>query len=80
MVVELVYLQIFWLSFYIPQNYISDTMGPGSIISGRIYDYNILCGCGTQYSEYVQTHEASDNTSRPRTLGALTLRSTGNAQ
>ena len=46
MTVELVYLQIFWLNFYIPLKYTSDTMGPGAIVSGHIYGYNILCGRG----------------------------------
>ena len=33
-----------------------------------------------QYGEDVQMHEATDNTSKTRTVGTITLRLTGNAQ
>ena len=80
MVVELVYLQFFWLNFLIPLDYISTTMGPGTIICGRTYDYNNLCGPGSQYVEYVQTHEKTSHTMKVRTVGALTLQPSGNRQ
>lgn len=48
MVVELVYLQIFWINFYIPRNYISMAVGIGTIICGIAYDYNLLCGIISQ--------------------------------
>ena len=34
MVVELVNCQIFWYNFITPEDYISNTLGPGSIITG----------------------------------------------
>ena len=80
MVVEMVYLQIFWINFFIPRDYISDTLSPGAIITGRTYDYNKLCGAGTQYGEYVRTHENTDNTMQTRTVSAITLRPTGNTR
>ena len=33
-----------------------------------------------QFGEYVQTHKEHDNSMSPRTVGALALRPTGNAQ
>ena len=55
-------------------------MGPGTLICGRTYDYNNICGPGIQYGEYVQTHEKTTNTMKVRTVGVLTLRPSGNAQ
>ena len=55
-------------------------MVPGTLICGRIYDYNNLCGPGSQYGEYVHTHEKTTNTMKVRTVGVLTLRPSGNAQ
>ena len=80
MVVELVYLQIFWINFFVPRDYVSTVLSPGAIVTGRTYDYNLLCGAGSQYGEYVRTHESTDNTMRPRTVSAITLRPTANSQ
>ena len=80
MVVELVYLQIYWINFFVPRDYISDTLSPGAIITGRVYDYNLLCGHGTQFGEYVRTHEKTTNDMKPRTVSAITLRPTANSQ
>ena len=46
MIVELVYLQVFWYNYTIPENYISITLGSGTNILGRTYDYNHICGKG----------------------------------
>ena len=59
MVVDLVYLQIYWINFTIPRYYISDLLNLGAIVLGRIYNYNLLCGSGTQFGEYVRTHETN---------------------
>ena len=80
MVVELVYAMVFWYNFRIPNDYISHNLGPGTIILGRTYDYNTLCGRGSRYGEYVQTHEKTTNTMRPRTVGAICMRPSGNTQ
>ena len=53
MVMELIYLQILWLNFYISTDYISDILGPRSFIYGRTYYYNLLCGKGSQFGEHV---------------------------
>ena len=80
MIVEMVYGMVFWHNFTIPNDYISNTMGPGSIILGQRYDYNMLCGPGSKFGEYVQTHEKTTNTMRARTVSAICLRPTGNTQ
>ena len=80
MVVELVYAMIFWYNFTIPEDYISVTLGPGAIILGRAYDYNMLCGEGSKFGEYMQTHEKTTNTMRTRTVSAICLIPSGNTQ
>ena len=55
-------------------------MVPGTIICGRTYDYNNLCGPGSKYFEHVQTHEKTSHTMKVRTVGALTLQPSGNRQ
>jgi len=62
MTLEIVYSQLFWLNLFILTDYISNTSGPGSIISGCTYDYNLLYGRGSQFGEYVQTHKVTDST------------------
>ena len=38
MVIEIAYGQVLWYNFVIPADYISETLGPGSIILGRKYE------------------------------------------
>ena len=80
MTVELVHHQVFWYNFMIPEDYISDRMSPGTIVTGRIYDYNMLCGPETMFDEYVQTHEQTDNTMNESTVSAIILRPSGTIQ
>ena len=47
MTIELVKCQEFWFKFTIPDNYISKPLSPGTIVQGTSYDYNKLCGPGT---------------------------------
>ena len=68
-----------WLNCCIPLDYISTTIGPDTIICGRTYDYNLVCGLGRQYGEYVHTHEKTTNTMKVRTIGVFTLRPSGSA-
>ena len=42
MVVYLVYHQIFWFNYTISENYISTVLGPGAIILGKTYNYNMI--------------------------------------
>ena len=78
--IELVYSQIFWYNFTILEDYISNHMSPGTIVFGRVYDYSKICGPGSLFGEYVQTHEQTDNTLADRTVSAITLRPSGNLQ
>ena len=80
MVVELVSCQIFWYNFMTPEDYVSNTLGSASIVTGRTYDYNMLCGEGSIYGEYVQTNKKTDNSIKERTVSAITMRLTGNTQ
>jgi len=76
--IELVYAMTFWLNVFPKKNGVSDTLSPRAIITGQDLDFNKHCVL--EFGEYVQTHEISDNTMRPRTIGAIALRPTGNAQ
>ena len=80
MLVELMYGRVFWYNMVIPTDYVSTTIGPGSIVLGRIYDYNSIAGDGTKFGEYVETHEKTDNTLKERTVTAICLRPSGNTQ
>jgi len=75
-----VYHQIFWFNYTISENYISTVLGPGAIILGKTYNYNMICGEGYKYGEYVQTHEKVDNTMRARNVSAICLRPLINRQ
>jgi hypothetical protein len=76
--IELVAACIFWWNAFPANGGISTTMSPRMIITGSDIDYNRHCKL--QPGEYVQTHEDTDNTMKYRTVGALALRPTGNAQ
>ena len=78
MIIELVYQQIFWYNFTIPEDYISTVLGPTAIVLGRSYDYNMISSDGSKYGEYVKIHEKTDNTMRARTVSAICLLLSGN--
>jgi len=78
LIVELVYYAIFWLNSFPAHDGISHKHSPGEIITGHNLDYQKHCQL--EFGEYVQTHEETDNTVAPRTVGALALRPTGNTQ
>jgi hypothetical protein len=78
MIVDMVFLSVFWINAF-PHKYgISKTISPRTIITGRHIDYKLHCRieCG----QYVQTHEKHNNNMESRTVGALALRPTDNAQ
>ena len=64
--------------FFVQRGCTSDTLSPGSIITGQTYYYNMLCGTGLQFGQYVPTHEKTDNITNTRTVSAITLRPTAN--
>jgi hypothetical protein len=78
LIVECAKSCVFWLNAFPHSDGISNTMSPREIVTGQHLDYNRHCRF--EFGEYVQTHEAHDNSMAPRTVGALALRPTGNAQ
>ena len=71
--IKLVAACIFRLNVLPAHAGVSTTMSPQSIITGMEL-------CKIQTGKYVQTHEKGDNTLKFRTVGAIALRPTGNAQ
>ena len=58
--------------------WISQTMSPLAILMGHRIEY--ATHCQLEFGEYVQAHEEHDNSMQPRTIGAISLRPTGNVQ
>ena len=80
MIVELMYAMVYWYNFTIPEDCISNTMGPGTIVLGRTYDFNAVCGEESKYGEYAQTHKKTTNPIKSRTISAICLRPSGSVQ
>jgi len=78
MLVELVYFCVFWLNSFPAKDGISDILSPRAIVHGTNIDYNKHAKL--EYGTYVQSHEEQDNTMATRTIGAIALHPTGNAQ
>jgi hypothetical protein len=78
LVIEMAKSCVYWLNAFPNPRGISDTLSPRMIITGQKMDYNRHCKY--QFGQYVQTHEQHDNSMAPRTIGALALYPTGNAQ
>ena len=67
-------------TFLYPTQLHSKNSGPGTIVDGCRYDYNLLLDQGSQFGEYVQRHEQITNIIKPLTVRALSLCPSGNAQ
>ena len=78
LVVEMAKACMFWLSSLPPQSSFDNELSPRTIVTGQKLD--LKRHCHFQFREYVQTHEEHDNSMSPRTVGALALHPTGNAQ
>jgi hypothetical protein len=78
MVIEMVFMSVFWLNAFPHRLGISQTLSPRTIVTGLHIDYHKHCRI--EFGQYVQTHEQHDNSMAPRTVGALALRPTGNQQ
>jgi hypothetical protein len=78
MIIEMVFLSVFWLNGFPHKLGISQTLSPRTIVTGLSIDYNKHCRI--EYGQYIQTHEKHDNTMTTRTIGALALRPIGNQQ
>ena len=69
---------VFWLNSLPPQSNFGNDLSPRTIVTGQRLDFKRHCRF--QFGEYVQTHEQHNNSMMSRTVGALALRPTGNAQ
>ena len=78
MVIELVYSAIFWLNTFSPSVSVHGHLSLSTIITGCTIDFNKHCKI--KFGSYVQTHEQTDNNMQSRTVGAISLRPTGNDQ
>ena len=78
LVIEMAKASVFWLNGLPPKDYFGNNLSPHTIVTGQKLDYKRHCRY--QFGEYVQTHEQHDNSMDPRTVGALALHPTGNAQ
>jgi hypothetical protein len=77
-VIEMAKHAVYWLNAFPHPNGVSDNLSPRTIITGQTVDFNRHCKY--EFGQYVQTHEQHDNSMAPRTIGALAMRPTGNAQ
>jgi hypothetical protein len=78
-VIEMAKHAIYWLNAFPHPIGVSDSsLSPRTIITGQTVDFNRHCKY--EFGQYVQTHEQHDNSMSPRTIGALAMRPTGNAQ
>ena len=78
LVIKMAKASVFWLNGVPPNDSFGNGLSPRTIVTGQKLDYNRHCRY--QFGEYAQTHEQHDNSMNPRTVGALALRPTGNAQ
>mmetsp|Transcript_36995 Transcript_36995/g.52267 ORF Transcript_36995/g.52267 Transcript_36995/m.52267 type:complete len:1117 (-) Transcript_36995:618-3968(-) len=77
MLVELLYGVTFWLNCFPPSTGALNGMSPRAVMTGLVITME---HCKLEWGDYVQSHEDTDNTLAPRTLGAIALRPTGNEQ
>lgn len=78
MLIELVYAMNFWIHAFPASDGVSSTISPRELVTGVRLDAHKHCVL--PFGAYVQTHEQHDNTMQTRTIGAIALRPTGNAQ
>jgi Zinc knuckle len=78
MMIELVHYCNFWLNSFPNEDGVSKSLSPRLIVTGNRINYSKHCKL--EFGEYVQTHEEHNNSMDPRTIGAIALRPTGNAQ
>ena len=78
LIVEMGKASVFWLNSIPQKNGLASELSPRTIVTGQKLDFKRHCRF--QFGQYVQTHEEHNNSMSPRTVGALGLRPTGNAQ
>jgi len=78
LIVEMVYNVVFWLNAFPHADGVHDVMSTHTILTGLQIDH--AKHCQLEFRSYTQVHEAHNNSLNARTVGAITLRPTGNAQ
>jgi hypothetical protein len=78
LVVQMVSTCNFWLNIFLPKDGISRNINPRELINGVKTNYNKHIQA--EFVQYVQVHEEHDNTMHTRTTGAISTKTTGNAQ
>ena len=78
LIVEMGKASVFLLNSVPQKNGLASKLSPRTIVTGQKLDFKRHCRF--QFGQYVQTHEEHNNSMSPRTVGALALRPTGNAQ
>jgi hypothetical protein len=69
---------VFWLNSFPHPNGVLAELSPCTIITSQVVNFN--GHCKYKFGEYIQTHEQHDNSMAPRTIRALAMHPTGNAQ
>jgi hypothetical protein len=77
-VIELVMGAILWINSFPPDDGASRDVSPHALMTGQEINYSHHCRIET--GAYAQVHEEHTNNMAPRTVGAIALRPTGNAQ
>ena len=78
MAIELVYTCVFYINAFPWISGPEKTLSPFTIVQGRHLHYHKHFQ--VRYGQYAQIFEGSDNTMKPRCVGAIALGPTGNAQ
>jgi hypothetical protein len=78
MIVDIVFLSVFWLNAFPHKHGISRTLSPRTNVTGKHVDYKTHCRI--EFGQYAQTHEKHNNSMDTRTIGALALRPADNLQ
>ena len=78
LIIEMVYAANYWINMFPRKGGISKTLSPRALLTGQSWSYTTHCKL--EFGDYVQTHEEHDNSMAARTIGAIALCPTGNAQ
>ena len=78
LIIEMVYAANYWLNMFPRKGGVSKTLSPRALLTGQTWSYTTHCKL--EFGDYIQTHEEHDNSMAARTIGAIALRPTGNAQ
>jgi hypothetical protein len=78
MIIEMAHASVIWLNMFPASDGVSDVLSPRGLVVGLRLDYNKHCQL--EFGTYAQIHKEHDNSMVSRTLGAIALCPTRNAQ